>query len=57
MAIQKTIGADIMMQLDDVVASTLKGERVVQAMHRLGRRGCEEVGGGEGRMGCEGMGW
>ena len=30
----------------------MKGERVVQAMHRLGRRDGERIGGGEGRRGC-----
>jgi tRNA-guanine transglycosylase len=32
--IQNVIGADIMMQLDDVVSSTTKGPRVEEAMHR-----------------------
>ncbi|EZA50132.1 hypothetical protein DMN91_000702 [Ooceraea biroi] len=32
--IQNAIGADIIMQLDDVVKSTLNGPRVEQAMHR-----------------------
>jgi queuine/archaeosine tRNA-ribosyltransferase len=32
--IQNAIGADIIMQLDDVVKTTLKGPRVEQAMHR-----------------------
>lgn len=32
--IQTDIGSDIMMQLDDVVASTTKGERVEEAMYR-----------------------
>ena len=32
--IQNTIGADIMMQLDDVVSSTTTGPRVEEAMHR-----------------------
>lgn len=32
--IQNVIGADIIMQLDDVVASTTTGERVVEAMER-----------------------
>ncbi|XP_078686700.1 queuine tRNA-ribosyltransferase catalytic subunit 1-like [Branchiostoma floridae x Branchiostoma belcheri] len=34
MAIQNSIGADIMMQLDDVVHSTTKGPRVEEAMYR-----------------------
>ncbi|KAI0241518.1 Queuine tRNA-ribosyltransferase catalytic subunit 1 [Lamellibrachia satsuma] len=32
--IQNDIGADIIMQLDDVVSSTTTGSRVVEAMHR-----------------------
>ncbi|XP_067144463.1 queuine tRNA-ribosyltransferase catalytic subunit 1 [Centruroides vittatus] len=32
--IQNTIGADIAMQLDDVVSSTVSGPRVEEAMHR-----------------------
>ncbi|KAL1434613.1 hypothetical protein MTO96_011698 [Rhipicephalus appendiculatus] len=32
--IQNTIHADIMMQLDDVVSSTISGPRVEEAMHR-----------------------
>jgi len=32
--IQNAIGADIIMQLDDVVKTTLNGPRVEQAMHR-----------------------
>lgn len=32
--IQNAIGADIIMQLDDVVKSTLTGSRVKEAMHR-----------------------
>lgn len=32
--IQNVIGADIMMQLDDVVHSTTTGPRVEEAMHR-----------------------
>lgn len=32
--IQNAIGADIIMQLDDVVKSTLTGPRVEEAMHR-----------------------
>ena len=32
--IQNSIGADIIMQLDDVVSSTVKGARVEEAMHR-----------------------
>lgn len=35
MEIQNTIGADIMMQLDDVVKTTTTGPRVEEAMHRL----------------------
>lgn len=34
MEIQETIGADIIMQLDDVVSSTISGPRVEEAMHR-----------------------
>lgn len=34
MKIQNTIGADIMMQLDDVVKTTTTGPRVEEAMHR-----------------------
>ena len=34
MEIQNTIGADIIMQLDDVVSSTTTGPRVEEAMHR-----------------------
>ncbi|KAI9299151.1 queuine tRNA-ribosyltransferase-like protein [Neoconidiobolus thromboides FSU 785] len=34
MELQNAIGADIMMQLDDVIASTTTGERVEEAMHR-----------------------
>lgn len=34
MEIQNSIGADIMMQLDDVVKTTLTGARVEEAMHR-----------------------
>ncbi|UYV71293.1 QTRT1, partial [Cordylochernes scorpioides] len=34
MEIQNAIGADIMMQLDDVVSSTVTGPRVEEAMHR-----------------------
>lgn len=33
-AIQNTIGADIIMQLDDVVPVLTTGERVKEAMHR-----------------------
>lgn len=32
--IQNTLGADIIMQLDDVVSSTTTGPRVEEAMHR-----------------------
>eukprot|EP00127_Corallochytrium_limacisporum_P004146 Clim_evm91s157 gene=Clim_evmTU91s157 len=32
--LQNVIGADIMMQLDDVVSSLVTGERIVEAMHR-----------------------
>ncbi|XP_036616702.1 queuine tRNA-ribosyltransferase catalytic subunit 1 [Trichosurus vulpecula] len=32
--IQNALGSDIMMQLDDVVSSTLTGSRVAEAMHR-----------------------
>lgn len=32
--IQNSIGADIIMQLDDVVSSTISGPRVEEAMHR-----------------------
>ncbi|XP_025152539.1 queuine tRNA-ribosyltransferase catalytic subunit isoform X2 [Harpegnathos saltator] len=35
--IQNTIGADIIMQLDDVVKSTITGPRVEEAMHRTTR--------------------
>lgn len=35
--IQNSIGADIMMQLDDVVKTTLTGPRVEEAMHRTVR--------------------
>ncbi|XP_043251922.1 queuine tRNA-ribosyltransferase catalytic subunit isoform X1 [Colletes gigas] len=35
--IQNAIGADIIMQLDDVVSSTLTGPRVEEAMHRTTR--------------------
>ena len=34
MEIQNAIGADIMMQLDDVVHSSTTGPRVQEAMHR-----------------------
>lgn len=34
MEIQNAIGADIMMQLDDVVKTTTRGPRVEEAMHR-----------------------
>lgn len=34
MEIQNAIGADIIMQLDDVVSSTTTGPRVEEAMHR-----------------------
>jgi len=34
MEIQNIIGSDIMMQLDDVVSTTLSGPRVEEAMHR-----------------------
>lgn len=34
--IQNAIGADIIMQLDDVVSSTVSGPRVEEAMHRFG---------------------
>lgn len=34
MEIQNIIGADIMMQLDDVVKTTLTGPRIEEAMHR-----------------------
>lgn len=37
MEIQNSIGADIMMQLDDVVKTTLTGARVEEAMHRTVR--------------------
>ncbi|XP_031833295.1 tRNA-guanine transglycosylase isoform X2 [Nomia melanderi] len=37
MEIQNIIGADIMMQLDDVVKTTLTGPRVEEAMHRTSR--------------------
>lgn len=33
--IQNSIGADIIMQLDDVVSSTISGPRVDEAMHRF----------------------
>lgn len=33
--IQNAIGADIIMQLDDVVKTTITGPRVEEAMHRL----------------------
>lgn len=33
-SIQNSLGSDIMMQLDDVVSSTVKGPRVEEAMHR-----------------------
>jgi queuine tRNA-ribosyltransferase len=33
--IQNSIGADIIMQLDDVVRTTTVGPRVEEAMHRL----------------------
>jgi hypothetical protein len=33
--IQNTLGADIIMQLDDVVSSTVTGPRVEEAMHRF----------------------
>jgi tRNA-guanine family transglycosylase len=33
--IQNSIGADIIMQLDDVVKTTTVGPRVEEAMHRL----------------------
>ncbi|XP_037401600.1 queuine tRNA-ribosyltransferase catalytic subunit 1 isoform X2 [Pygocentrus nattereri] len=33
-AIQNSLGSDIMMQLDDVVSSTVTGPRVEEAMHR-----------------------
>jgi len=33
--IQNAIGADIIMQLDDVVKTTTVGPRVEEAMHRL----------------------
>lgn len=33
--IQNAIGADIIMQLDDVVSSTVSGPRVEEAMHRF----------------------
>lgn len=36
--IQNSIGADIMMQLDDVVKTTLTGARVEEAMYRCGNR-------------------
>lgn len=32
--IQNIIGADIIMQLDDVVKTTLTGPRIEEAMHR-----------------------
>ena len=35
--IQNAIGADIIMQLDDVVSSTVSGPRVEEAMHRYNR--------------------
>lgn len=34
MALQNTIGADIMMALDDVIATTTTGPRIEEAMHR-----------------------
>ena len=34
MEIQNAIGGDIIMQLDDVVSSTISGPRVEEAMHR-----------------------
>lgn len=37
MEIQNAIGADIMMQLDDVVKTTTTGPRVEEAMHRTYR--------------------
>lgn len=36
-SIQNDLGADIIMQLDDVVSSTIKGDRVEEAMHRTTR--------------------
>jgi tRNA-guanine family transglycosylase len=33
--IQNAIGADIIMQLDDVVKTTITGPRVEEAMHRF----------------------
>ena len=57
--IQNTIGADIIMQLDDVVHSSTTGPRVEEAMWRTvredggreggGRRGRGSLGGGEER--------
>lgn len=35
--LQNTIGADIIMQLDDVVKTTISGPRVEEAMHRTNR--------------------
>lgn len=35
--IQNSIGADIIMQLDDVVKTTISGPRVEEAMHRTTR--------------------
>ena len=51
--IQNTIGADIIMQLDDVVHSTTTGPRVEEAMWRTVSK---ERGGGEGVKGRRGEG-
>lgn len=43
--IQNTIGADIIMQLDDVVHSSTRGSRVEEAMWRTVREGGGKAGG------------
>ena len=45
--IQNTIGADIIMQLDDVVHSSTTGPRVEEAMWRTVSKEGRERGGGE----------
>ena len=55
--IQNTIGADIIMQLDDVVHSTTTGPRVEEAMWRTVSKERGEGGRrGEGKEGVKGRG-
>ena len=55
--LQNTIGADIIMQLDDVVHSSTTGPRVEEAMWRTVSTRGREGGGGGGMKGEERGRW